>query len=359
MSAYLDYAGIGLVRERARTAMREAIDEVLAEGSPQYGRFFAARGAARRSAAALLGCAEDEIALTANTTAGLQLVADGLAWRAGDEIVVFERDFPANVQPWRALERRGVALRWVPMRGGRYELADIAAAMGTATRLVAVSHVHFVSGCRVDLPAIAALAQPHGALLCVDAVQSLGALPVPLSGVDFLAAGGHKWLGGPPGTGLLYCRRDRLDLLAGAPLGWFGFDGSDHIFGREAGNLRYALQPRPAARRFEGGMLNFVGIAGLAAAIDDLLDAGPDAVAGRVGALAGRLRAALADRGFAVTAGDSGIVSFATDDGARISALLDRNKVHCSYVDGHIRISPHFWSTDAEIAELLAALAID
>jgi selenocysteine lyase/cysteine desulfurase len=356
VSAYLDYAGIGIVRERARTAMREAIEDVLAFGSPHYGAFFAARGAARKSAAALLGCDEDEIALTANTTAGLQIVADGLAWRPGDEIVVFERDFPANVQPWRALERKGVVLRWVPMRDGRYDLADIAAVLGPATRLVAVSHVHFITGVRVDLHAIGTLAREHGALVCVDAVQSLGAVPVSLSGVDFLAAGGHKWLGGPPGTGLLYCRRDRLESLAYAPLGWFGYDGSDHIFGREAGHLRYALAPRPAARRFEGGMLNFVGIVGLAAAIDDLLAVGVPAVWARVDALATDLRTVLREHGFPVLPGDSGIVSFASGDGARIEAALAERGVHCSYVDGHIRISPHFWTTDAEIGELLTVV---
>jgi len=358
-TAYLDYAGIGIVREPARAAMRAAIDGVLAHGSAEYGQFFTARGAARKAAAALLQCEEDEVALTANTSAGLQLVADGLDWRPGDEIVVFERDFPANVQPWRALERQGAVLRWVPMREGRYELADIAAAISAATRLIAVSHVHFVTGAAVDLAAIVQLAHPAGALVCVDAIQSLGAMPIrpALSGVDFLAAGGHKWLGGPPGTGLLYCRRDRLDRLAGAPLGWFGYDGSDQIFGREAGHLRYALPPRPAARRFEGAMLNFVGIAGLAAAIDELLAVGPDAVWARVRTRAEGLRATLVERGFAVTPGDSGIVSVAADDGAAISAALEEGGVHCSYVDGHIRISPHYWTVDEEITQLLKLLS--
>src|SRR5439155_6021588 len=121
---------------------------------------------ARQAAATLLDCTPQEIALVQNTSTGVHLVADGLHWRPGDEVVVFDRDFPANVRPWTRLAGRGVTVRWVPMRDGGYDLGDLAAVLTPATRLVAVSQVHFVTGFRVDLDRVCALAATVGALVC-------------------------------------------------------------------------------------------------------------------------------------------------------------------------------------------------
>lgn len=360
---YLDHAGIGPVRPPALAAMHGALDEVLASGAVNYAAFFAARDEARAAAARLIGADGDEIALVANTSAGLQLVADGIGWRAGDEVVVFDRDFPANVHPWRRLAARGVVVRWVPERHGGYDLADVAAAVGPATRLVAVSHVHFVTGFRIDLAAVGAIAAEVGALVCVDAAQSLGALAVSVTDapVDFLAAGGHKWLGAPPGTGVLYCRRDRLDVLRDAPAGWFGYDRSQDLLVKGEGHFTYDLPLRPSARRFEGGMMNFVGLVGLAAALGELEAVGVAAVAERVLALAGRLRDGLAARGYRVLGpgadeARSGIVSFAAPGAERLHAALTAKGIHVSFPDGKVRISPHYWNADDDVDRLLDAL---
>jgi selenocysteine lyase/cysteine desulfurase len=266
------------------------------------------------------------------------------------------------------------------MHDGGHRLADVEAAIGPRTRLVAASHVHFRTGFRLDLDALCALAHRHSVLVCVDAIQSLGALPLDLSAtpVDFLAAGGHKWLGGPPGTGVFFCRGTRLDLLAGAPLGWFGYQDSDLIFGQGPGHLRYDLAPRPAARRFEGGMLNFVGLAGLAAALEEVVRIGPATIWTRVAELAGRLRRGLATRGYQLAlpedAPGSGIVSFRPPDpdhdphDAATPLSVDPAAGHtdllaagyrCSYPDGWIRLSPHHTTSDADIESVLEFLAID
>jgi cysteine desulfurase / selenocysteine lyase len=364
VAAYLNYAGIGLVREPARAAMHAAVDEVLTRGAPEYGRFFAARDAARRAAARLLEAEPEEIALVGNTSHGIQLVAEGLDWQAGDEIVVFDRDFPANVQPWRRLTRHGVVLRWVPMRAGGYELDDIAAAIGPATRLVAVSHVNFVTGFRTDLDEVCRLARSAGALVCVDAVQSLGVLPLSVARtpIDFLAAAGHKWLCAPPGTGLLYCRRDRMDLLSSAPFGWTGYAGATDVLHRGAGHLRYELPLLPDARRFEGGMHNFLGLVGLAATLEELLQIGVPLVTERVRSLTARLREALAERDCTVISPDgaawSGIVSFVHSEKSAedVHELLTAANCHVSHPDGKIRVAPHYWTADWELSQLLAVL---
>jgi cysteine desulfurase / selenocysteine lyase len=363
--AYLDHAGIGPLREAVRQPMRAALDEVLAHGVAEIRRLFPAREAARTTAARLLRCDPDEIALLPNTSTGLHLVADGIEWRSGDEIVVFDRDFPANVQPWRRLEARGVRLRWVPIRGGGYDLGDIEAALGPATRLIAVSHVNFLTGFRLDLDAVCALAQRVGALVCVDAVQSLGVLPLSLARtpVDFLAAGGHKWLGAPAGTGLFFCRRGRLDLLRWAPSGWFGYDGSQDMLVKGAGHFSYDLPPRPAARRFEGGMPDLLGLVGLAAALEEVERVGVEAIRDRVRELTDRLRTGLAEAGYPVlspAADDarSGIVTFTDPDGDNEGvhrSLVDRG-CHVSFPDGKLRSSPHYWTTDEEMDIFLEEL---
>lgn len=364
MTAYLDYAGIGIVREPARRAMHEAVDRVLGHGAGEYSRLFEARGSARRAAARLLHAEPGEIALTGNTSAGLQLVADGLAWRPGDEIVVFERDFPANVQPWRRLERSGVVLRWVPMRGGRYDLADLEPLLTSRTRLVAVSHVNFATGFRIDLGRVTALAHDRGALVSVDAVQSLGVLPVSVAEtpVDFLATGGHKWLCAPPGTGIFYCRADRLDLLGDVGTGWFGRAGAARMLEEGEDHFDFDLPPRPDATRFEGAMPNLLGFVGLAAALAEVEDIGVEAIYARVAALTARVRAVAADAGHRLVspadpADRSGITSLVPrgDSRATYDALLDAD-VRVSWPDGKVRIAPHYWTTDAEIDRLTEIL---
>ncbi|WP_156758611.1 aminotransferase class V-fold PLP-dependent enzyme [Actinokineospora pegani] len=356
MSTYLDYAGMGRVREPARAAMAAAL-EVLGAGSARVGEVFPARHRARALAAALLGCGGDEVGFVPNTSTGLELVAGGIAWRSGDEVVVFEGDFPANVHPWRVLE--GVRLVWVPMRDNGYRLEDIADAVGPRTRLVAVGHVHYATGFRMDLRAVAEIAHDAGALVCVDAVQSLGAVSVSVeeADVDFLAAGAHKWLCAPPGTGVLFCRRELLDEVR-LPCGWAGYAGANDLFDGP-GRLRYDLEPKPSAARVEGGMYNVLGMVGLAAALEDLLGTGVDTVQARVLGLAGALRDGLRGLGCEVAQGGAGIVSFRhprVSSGDLVARLVAGGH-QVAHPDGWVRAAPHHWTGDREPGEFLDALA--
>ncbi|MBM7774885.1 selenocysteine lyase/cysteine desulfurase [Actinokineospora baliensis] len=362
MSAYLDYAGMGRLRPRATAAMRAALD-ILPHGSAEVGQIFPARRRARALAAELLDCSTDEIAFVTSTSAGLHLVADGLDWRPGDEVVVFDRDFPANVHPWRAHD---VRLVWVPMRDGGYRMEDVAAAIGPATRLVAVSHVNFATGFRIDLDAVCALAHRVGALVSVDAVQSLGVLPLSMTDtpVDFLAAGAHKWLCGPGGTGIAFLRRDHLPDLR-LPGGWFGFEGANDMLNKGAGHFRYDLSPLPTAARAEGGMYNLLGMVGLAETLAELSEVGISAIADRVRHLTQRLCDGLRSAGCAISAsteGDdwSGIIGFTHP--ARESVELARELVaagyHVSHPDGLVRVAPHHWTEETEVDSFLAEITL-
>jgi selenocysteine lyase/cysteine desulfurase len=362
--AYLDYAGLGRIPERARAAMAHAVNELLPGGAATMGPLMGARKQARAAAAALLDCGSDEVALVANTSAGIHLVADGLDWAAGDEVVLFDQEFPANVRPWLRLQARGVVVRWVAMKDGAYDLADLDAALSGRTRVVAAPHVHFRTGSRLDLDAVTERAHAAGALVCVDAVQSLGALPLSAAATpfDFLAAGAHKWLCAPPGTGLFFCRRDRLDLLRWAPTGWWGYDEASDLLLKGDGHLDYDLPLRPSARRLEGGMPDLLGILGLAHALEDLVEAGMDNVGRRVLARADRIRRGVAERGYLLElpegAAQSGIVGFRHPfrPSAEVQAGLGERGVVVSFPDGTLRASPHHRTTDDELAALFDAL---
>lgn len=162
----------------------------------------------------LLGASPEEIAFISSTSAGLSLVAAGLDWRAGDNVVIAEGDFPANIYPWLNLQRRGVQVKFIPCnRNGSVTLEDVTNQVDHNTRLVSLSTVHFSTGTPVDVDAIGGVLHKQGILFCVDAIQSLGAMPCSVRYVDFLAADAHKWLLGPQGIGVLFVRRDHLDRL--------------------------------------------------------------------------------------------------------------------------------------------------
>jgi selenocysteine lyase/cysteine desulfurase len=182
--------------------------------------------------------------------------------------------------------------------------------------------------------------------------------------VDFLAAGDHKWLGGPPGTGVFYCRPGRLELLRPVPTGWYGFEGAAELMKRP-GWLRYDLPERPGVARVEGGMFDILGMAGLAAALAELTAIGIAAVAERALLLAGRLADGLTDLGYTLaTAGGggpdarSGIVSISCPppEAGKLLARLAAAGIQVSLADGLVRVSPHYWTGDEEIELLLSEL---
>ena len=142
----------------------------------------------------------EEIALVPNTAAGINLVAEGFPWQPGDNVVLPENEFPSNQYPWINMADRGVEVRHVKIEQGRVELDRLAAACDRRTRIVSVSWVAYASGWRQDLDRLVEMVHAHGALLFLDAVQGLGVFPIDVARtpVDFLAAGGHKWLLGAP-----------------------------------------------------------------------------------------------------------------------------------------------------------------
>lgn len=355
---FFNHGGVSPLPARSVEAMRAMMDDFMRFGTLHYSQWIRRLSSLRTTAATLLGCSTNEIAFVKNTTEGLMLVAEGLEWSEGDNIVTCEHEFPANVYPWQSLKRRGVELRIVPERDCAFEIEDFERAIDERTRLLTVSAVQFSTGFRMPLEELGQLCRERGALFCVDAIQALGVTPFDLDrwNVDFLSADGHKWLLGPEGFGLFYCRRERLETISNCVLGWIGVeDPTDYD--------RTDQDHAKAARRFEEGSHNLLGAHGLAASIDLLMEVGIEEVERRILALTRYLLDGLKQRGCEVFTPDDdrrrlGIVAFrhpTQPSGPLFKRLTERNIIG-AHRRGWIRISPHFYNGKEQIDALLAAL---
>ena len=267
--AYMDHAAVAPLPLPTADAIRAWLDTATVDGDVAWPRWQQQVEAARRHAAGMIHADLTEIALLPNTTSGIHLVAEGYPWQAGDNVVSLDNEFPSNSLPWHNLAARGVELRTVPVIQGRIDLDAIAEACDGRTRVIAASWVGYASGWRLDVPQIAQLAHDRKALLCLDAIQGMGVYPIDVQafGVDFLAADGHKWMLGPEGAGVFYCRAEHLDRLRPLGLGWHSVENPHH-FRHDNRELRRA------ASRYEGGTQNMCGCIGLAASLKLLSDFG-------------------------------------------------------------------------------------
>ena len=313
----------------------------------------------RQAAARFVGAHRDEIVFTGSVSHGLNIVAAGLDWQPGDNLICAETEFPANTYPWTNLQRRGVEVRWTPARENRILVQDIKALMDGRTRLAAISFVEFGTGYRNDLEALVALCHSRGVLLCVDGIQGLGALQfdVTRTPVDFLATQAAKWMLGPIGAGFLYIRRDLLPLIDPVMTGWRAVVDRDDYY-------RYDSPLRASGERFEPGSLNVAGLLGMEAAIDLLLSVGLPEIEERIRHLTDFLIAGLQARGCHITTptarwGErSGIVCFRHPrrDPVALAERLHAADVIVSQRGDVIRVSPHFYNTQADLERLLTAL---
>jgi cysteine desulfurase/selenocysteine lyase len=275
--------------------------------------------------------------------------------------VMAEGDFPSNVYPWLRLQRLGVTVNAIPTRGdGVVALGDVIAKLDDSTRLVALSSVHFATGAVNDIDAIGRYLQARGILFCVDAIQSLGALPVSVQHVDFLVADAHKWLLGPQGMGVMFVRRARFEALEPVLVGWKSVNAQRDF-------VTHKLDLADTARRYEPGSLNALGLMGLDAALNMLQQVGVSAIATRLAEHRRYLIDALVELGFDVLGHErstgSGIVSFRRDgqDMQSLHRALDAQRIvvslrHDPLGRACLRVAPHFYNTRSELEQLVAAV---
>ena len=345
--------------------MERLLAELNTDGAQHWREWISALEAARATLGLLVGAPPSAIALTKNTSEGLALVAQGLDWHAGDRIVTFECEFPANLYPWLALRARGVQVELLP-EAALGDLDRIRAACRGA-RMLSVSFVQYLGGFRSDLDALGAICREAGTLFVVDGIQGLGAFPVQVerSGIHLLAADGHKWLTGPEGAAFTYLAPELMAQLTPHEVGWTSVENWDDFSQLDrAARQSGPLQWRAGAARFECGTLNTVGTLGLGAAVELLRAVGIETIAAHLLSLGARLGDGLRARGAELyrdadpAERRSGITSFRLP-GARaddVVAQLEACKIQCASRQGWVRCSPHLYNTTDEVDRLLANL---
>jgi cysteine desulfurase/selenocysteine lyase len=357
--AYLNHASVGALSRAVVGAMTRYLTERGQSGGEALANWDADIEQIRQTCGRFVDAHRDEIVFTGSISHGLNIVACGLDWREGDNVICAETEFTANVYPWTNLRRRGVEVRFVAARQNRILIEDVATLIDRRTRLVAISFVEFRTGYRNDLDALAALCHERGAYLCVDGIQGLGALQYSATQtpVDFMAAHAAKWMIGPIGAGFLYVRRELLPLLNPVMAGWRSVVDRDDYF-------KYDSPLRECGERFEPGSPNFAGLLGMEAAIGLLLSVGMEEIEARILALTDRLIAGLQARSCIIHTPiqhrreRSGIVSFhhPAVDSAELCERLHAADVIVSLRGDLIRVSPHFYNTEDDLDRLLAEL---
>jgi selenocysteine lyase/cysteine desulfurase len=276
---FLNHAAIAPPSLRVVERMNGFMVECAEQGARNESQWEQKLDKVRCSAAKLMGAKAEDIALVSNTSTGLSLIAAAFPWRPGDAVLVPVPDFPSNIHPWTNLERLGVEIIPVPRREGRIDCRDFARALTPGVRMVTLSSVYYANGAAADLEEIGAFCREKGLFFVVDAIQSLGVLPVDVerAGIDALAAGGHKWLLGPMGSAILYLNPDFRRRLHPPLVGWKSMQHSDEF------SEHFHLRDDAAA--FEPGTPAWATLFGLGAALELLAEIGAETVRSRIFAL--------------------------------------------------------------------------
>ncbi len=351
---YLNHAAVTPLCRRAAEAMQHLAQDALEFGSEHYQKWMETYEGLRVSTARMINAEPVEIAIVKNTSEGIATVATGMAWKPGDVVVAFTEEFPANFYPWKRLEAHGVEVRWLSVFDdpGRIDRACKGA------RMLAISHVQYLSGYRVALETIGEICARHGCFFLVDAIQGLGAFPIDVRAakIDALAADGHKWLLGPEGCGVLYVRREVQDRIEPIEFGWTNVAKYYDYSSRD-------MTLRADAGRYECGTLNTIGCYGLRASIDFLLEVGVENVAAAVQALGDRIHEGVTALGFETLGRrtpetGAGIVSFrkaGVESQAIVRKLRDAGIVTAPR-QGWVRAAPHFYIAPGDIDRMLGEL---
>jgi cysteine desulfurase/selenocysteine lyase len=357
-TVFLNHAGTSPVSARVARTLCQFWETLRDEGPAAVRQKLTSLSESRKAVAEFVSASPEEVAFVSRTTEGVNIVAHGLDWKPGDNVVVPETEYPATVYPWMNLQDRRVEIRWVPEREYRYPVDAVMESVNNRTRAVVISSVEFASGYRFPLDELGAACRSRDVLFLVDAMQGAGVFRVDMqkSHIDALFCGVHKWILGPTGIAFFVCRRelmDRLNVL---------YVGADSVVDAED-YLHYDLTLRDDAARFEYGMVNYAGIAGIHAALSLIDEVGLSNIEERVHEITDHLVSGLRTRGFRVHSprgeGEwSGIVSCTHPKREPVDLHRDllRENIITQVRGGMLRFSPTYYNTEEQIDRTLEVL---
>jgi len=357
---YFNHAAVSPPPITTIRAVEAQLKDVHENGSINFRDWLATKEQARDLLANLLGARSEQVAFVRNTSDALSTVANGLSWRKGDNIVTFSREFPSNIYPWlRVRDNFGVEVRMCEERSGLIDFTELSTLIDQNTRVVAISHVQYASGFRMDLERLGRLARQHDALFVVDAIQALGVVPTDVEAefIDVAAGAGHKWLLSPEGVGYLYLSDRARERIQPTLVGWISVPNPDDYFnfdqGWNRGALAWETGTGPAAL-FYGfkaslELLTRFGVQNVANYLEELTDD-----------LCERLRAKRYEVVSSRARGEkSQIVCIRHLDGLSAMALyhqLSSQKIITAPRADRLRIAPHIYNTPAEVEAFVKAL---
>jgi len=357
---YLNSAAVSPMPRTALDAVRSQLEDVSENGSANYLDWVATKNRARALIGGMLNVEPETIAFMRNTSDGFAAVASGMSWKAGDNIVSFANEFPANYYAWRHVrDKFGVELRMAPEHDGRIDLDELIALIDSNTKLVAISAVQFASGFTVDLERIAKAAHAVDALLAVDIIQGLGArgFDLPALGVDMASGASHKWMCAPEGCGLFYVSEEARNRVDPTFVGWISVETPWDFEDRE--------QPfRPNTLAWESGTGCSSLFYGLEQSAKLLSETGLDRIEKYLEELTDFLCELIDGKNYEIvssrTPGEkSSIVCIRHLDGLSsddIFSQLERENIIVSSRGDRVRISPHFYNNREDIERIAAAL---
>lgn len=358
-SIYFNHAAISPPPISTIRAIEAQLKDVHEHGSTNFRSWLEVKEEGRALLAKLLGARPEQVAFMRNTSDALSTVANGLSWRRGDNIVTFSREFPSNIYPWlRLRDAFGVEVRMCEERDGRIDFAELSSLIDYNTRVVAISHVQYASGFRMDLERLGRIARHHDALFAVDVIQALGVVPTDVEAefIDVAAGAGHKWLLAPEGVGYLYLSDRARERIQPTLVGWVSVPNPDDYFNFEQGWNRGALAwetgtgPTALLHGFKASLelLTRVSVQNISKYLEELTDD-----------LCERLRGKRYEVVSSRASGEKSHIVCIRPDGLSAMALyhqLNKRNIITAPRGGRLRIAPHFYNTDSEVDEFIRAL---
>lgn len=357
---YFDHAAASPMSSRVKKYLAEFIHEAHEGIINNYRESQERREAVRDQVSKLISAPRDRIAFVKSTTDGLILLARGFNWHQGDRVLLFRNEFPSNIYPWWELKEYGVEVDLIDTEFGNITPEVLEKEVKPGTRIVSVSWVQYLSGCRSDIKALAKWCHNKGIFIAVDGMQGLGALKLNINdtGIDFLATGTSKWLMGPHGTGFIYITEELQSRIHPPHSGWLSRENVIDFH-------NYDQTLKDSASRYEFATENNLGIAGLYGALDMLLEVSPDTIESRIKLLSDHVAGVLKDHGFDIFSPRddsrwSGIITATTGNkemNKSINKNLFQNGVIVSYRGNMLRVAPHFYNTLEDVEHFSVKLA--
>ncbi|TMD66102.1 MAG: aminotransferase class V-fold PLP-dependent enzyme [Chloroflexi bacterium] len=352
---YLSSCSQGALARPVEAGLEEFLESWHRYGNP-WETWVARMEELRLAFAHLINAEPAEVAVTFSVSTALNSLASALRYEARPRIVTSDFDFPTVGHVWLAQRRRGADVVFAQAQGDRLPLTAFEEAVDGQTALVSTTHVCYKNGFKNNVSALAELAHERGALLLIDAYQSMGTQPMDVKAldVDILVTGALKYLLGSPGVAFMYMRKELIERFEPSDSGWFG---QENVFAYDVHHLR----PADSARRFETGSPPVPSVYATLPALRLIADAGLDAIEAHVRGLAGRFIEGVRRRGLALITPEEPalrgpLIMVRSTDAGRLVEALAQEGILCSTRDGALRVSLHYYNTPGDVDAVLAAL---